>query len=427
MNSSQWNITDLAGGMPMPSCNGSLLGIHSPSLSITACVAALLALGFGITSCRYNRIRLFGRTIRSTYISNHLWVYFFLVVAAEMTLQTVRYALNTPNYIYQPLPEIKSPSLDNLKDSVYWKDVLAVQRVDSGMLTAQLTLRVVSLFLLALALLWQCRYRSGNVPMKDSFMPRYRRFQRVVDEDSESASLISPSESVESVQECTSSRNIPIARDQTSTSVYEVFIFVLFIITLISLYFNLTYIPGTDPASWFYGFVILTLVWQVVIIILSIAVLSSPTSPSSSSTEYILSLSAGENQPEGPSYATKTYLLIGMLLHTIYSFIPLNLYSRFFFALSINNTIEYAKGFMRPDLINDYPNHKSGIDLLKCFPLFNTPWFTVMDIVQFTGVLSLVFIFLFVRYEFMRVKERCIWFTVRRVTGTFGFSYFDER
>jgi hypothetical protein len=413
-------LLDFIGGEPLLSCPPTqtlpepiFWGIHSPTITMNNSIQAALFLSFAITiAFRYSRIRLFGRTIKSSYISNHLWIWYFISIGLCATIDAVRYSLNLPFYVYSKPSSPVNPNTD----LEFWRhEITNLKNADNGLLLTSTIIRCIGMLFLMLALRWQHRFRSGAVPLKDTFMPRYRRFPS---DDDETASLMSPAQSS---SESPARTNVSETRNG---SYIEWMLISLFFFQIISLYLNvMPPVNSSLSGVFFIVFIGLLLVQQVILLVLSVVVLLAPTSPSSSSTEYILSLSAGENQPEGPSRSTKLYLVIGMFCHTVGFWLPLNLVSRLFFILTGTSTFGLKKGL---DDSNSSLLNGDQSSWYSCYPLFNHPLFSLVDLFQFIGIIGGVFLFLFVRSEFKRVKERCIWYTVRRVTGTFGFFGREE-
>eukprot|EP01126_Amoeba_proteus_P034785 TRINITY_DN3480_c0_g2_i10.p1 TRINITY_DN3480_c0_g2~~TRINITY_DN3480_c0_g2_i10.p1 ORF type:complete len:117 (-),score=5.99 TRINITY_DN3480_c0_g2_i10:195-545(-) len=52
--------------------------------------------------------------------------------------------------------------------------------------------------------------------------------------------------------------------------------------------------------------------------------------------------------------------------------------------------------------------------------------FGVLDIVLWCHTVAQFFIFFFIRAEFFRNKERCVWYYVKEREGVFDFRHFDD-
>ena len=118
----------------------------------------------------------------------------------------------------------------------------------------------------------------------------------------------------------------------------------------------------------------------------------SPTSTSQPSRSELLSAHYGK---EGPRLFSKISLSIALFLMISSNFLPLNIISRLFH----DNFEQYG----------------------KCLDIAGMQLFSVVDLMNLGNLIAMVFTFMFVTTEFSRVKERCVWYTVRQVTDTFGF------
>jgi len=96
-----------------------------------------------------------------------------------------------------------------------------------------------------------------------------------------------------------------------------------------------------------------------------------------------------KNTPEGPSKHSKFYLIIAGILNTA-GYVPLEVWSAIF-----------------------------GIGRDCVFVVAS--WVDLIHLVYFT---SLIFFFLFLRSEYLRNMEECIWETVTHIQGTFDFRRF---
>jgi hypothetical protein len=160
-------------------------------------------------------------------------------------------------------------------------------------------------------------------------------------------------------------------------------------------------------------------------------ILFSPTSPSTSSTARILSLSATDDnrrrEREGPSVMAKLYLILATLFSIVYT-LPNNLTSYFLYVFA--GLEQPPFGPTRNDTITVFPLSSTRLtDFFNvsaprrngCLNFFDD-YVSVQDLMYWCGFVGLIFWALFVRAEFCRVKERCVWITVTRVQDTFGFG-----
>jgi hypothetical protein len=211
--------------------------------------------------------------------------------------------------------------------------------------------------------------------------------------------------------------------------------FGLFFVSLITLYLNVTPLP--QHHIFFFGFVTMYIAQSIPIVVLTILILGSATAPSEYSTSRIVGLASHrhkKNVSEGPTKMAKIYLFIALLLYLPASVLPPSVSLRLLkMATTPAASPDFSPSPTHPGssflpaepLHRHVPVHadvKTTPLLDNCldFPIFYG-YASFMDIFLFASVLSMFFWFLFIRLEFARVKERCIWEMVCKVQDTFGF------
>ncbi|KAI3640869.1 hypothetical protein MIR68_001747 [Amoeboaphelidium protococcarum] len=212
----------------------------------------------------------------------------------------------------------------------------------------------------------------------------------------------------------------------------------VFIIHLICMYMNVAPLPHSFNNIFTivylssYGLVFVPLLCLV------IAILIKKSAASSSSTSHILNLSRSGSsglmnnsnsvldrlivdKHEGPTQIGKAYLSLMTIFLLIGSSIPLNNVVRIIYDSAASHSPS-----------ND---NCAAATLLKCLPLLSSSRsenelalqqdilsISLFDFIIIAQILAIMFIYLFARSEFKRVKQRMVWFIVRRVTGVFGFN-----
>lgn len=331
-----------------------------------------------------------------------------------------------------------------------------LKNMDAALLLVSTVLKGLSLLFLALALRWEKTYRTGVVPLFSKRDRRKRRNDRLrlyfddqdlhddeEDEeeiDSVTQSLLSPAIDAEQGGRLPSSasvatmsadpirpRNLLLDQhlttrrrnrqgEETAYSGIERLSIFLFLMSLATLYLDITPLPHHDILYFVYllSFCLL----YVPILIMSVLVIWSPSAPSAYSTSRIIRLSSIRQvmTPEGPTLTAKVYLGAAFVFGLLWSLMPPSM------ALSL----------LLPDspIYLPYPaTDEEQSQLLlnsalfeNCLPTAFWGATSLMDWLHFAHIISLVFWFMFVRLEFSRVKERCIVETVSRVRDTFGLA-----
>ncbi|KAI3651089.1 hypothetical protein MP228_004570 [Amoeboaphelidium protococcarum] len=213
----------------------------------------------------------------------------------------------------------------------------------------------------------------------------------------------------------------------------------VFIIHLICMYMNVAPLPHSFNNIFTivylssYGLVFVPLLCLV------LAILIKKSAASSSSTSHILNLSRSGggglmnnnsnsvldrqivDKHEGPTQIGKAYLSLMTIFLVIGFSIPLNNVVRIIYDSASSHSPS-----------ND---NCAAATLLKCLPLLSSSRsenelalqqdilsVSLFDFIIIAQILAIMFIYLFARSEFKRVKQRMVWFIVRRVTGVFGFN-----
>ena len=194
---------------------------------------------------------------------------------------------------------------------------------------------------------------------------------------------------------------------------------------------------------FFYLYVACYAMLYLPVILLVVLILATPTAPSAYSTSRIMGLSSQQHQHasrnptgEGPTVMAKLYLVLATMLSLPATLFPPSVMLRLLQIIATPDALPDFDPHV-PVPPSHFPSHP--LDLSHDHDPTNVPVITtspvldeclgsvfwgyasLMDIFLMCSVLSLVFWFLFVRMEFGRVKERCIWETVSRVQDTFGF------
>lgn len=171
-----------------------------------------------------------------------------------------------------------------------------------------------------------------------------------------------------------------------------------------------------------------------------VRILITKTSPSPSSTARIVALSSGNatiqeayGSKQGPTRWAKFFLFMGILLCGAFVFPP-NIWSRFMHSLGTVHNHDENDGSGKwkgtPsiwDLNQVERTHPIHIPFgsrqiaTSCIQPIFQGYVSFLDIIQWCGVVGLVFLIFFIRQEFMRCKERVVWATVSQVQDTFGF------
>lgn len=456
-------LTDIVGGRPLVSCPAvysndtatvSTLGLaftwtpndeaifNNPAITITFIVQAALALIFAFTiAIRWNRLKLFGRVIKSPYLSNHLWLLLFTVWCCESVVNATRYLLNLPYSLS------RSSGSQDEDSSIYY------QNIDTGLLIGSVVLHALSLLFICLSLSWERKHRIGVLPAAKDFLFRsvrrdsystaesaQGREEDEDDNDGSSTSLLSPEPRNSSDQILPANIQSRSSRRKSSCHwlcmekhrrryifSFERLSLLVFFLNLGALYLNITPLPAKE---WFFWIYIGSFgLFQLLIILLAARVLFSPTSPPSSSTARILSLSGTSHPPvsrrEGPTRLSKAYLFLAVLFGVSF-ILPHNLMSRILYAIAgqklpTNVGIELYDDLLTTSSVLVMPTlHKS--DVIECIPFLFDGHVSYLDLIQWVGTLSMIFLILFVKEEYCRVKERCVWVTVTQVQDTFGFG-----
>ena len=548
-------------------------GVHNPTISVTFAVFALLSItAFLLITFKYGNVRIFGRRLKMNLISNKYWIWYFLLTAGYAAIECTRYVQNLPYFIYsidlvitrprQPShnetqnADMSSLLLYNLigfdgalllkgnengngtttivppRTSEQWRNL------DAGLLLTSTILRLLSLFVLVLALNWQLLYRSGMLPFRETFhadssssyhhnrnrTPASSVFggfagrlfsngyggvdfedddeedDNEIDDRDVSSDIFPDTSSSESdadgVDESTalmpgsfgstgilnkpnrrSSLNIRIPtrhrelnrrhrsrkkkpfcgfmfQKYKSTFLfrYDRLAGILTALTLFFLYVHMT--PSIPyPEGFFYLYLGLFASLHLVIMAVGLHIIFFPFFNKSSSQQQQTSHDDGANyfyesiinsptyandsllSSDGPSAMTRLVLLLALILNLV-NLVPPSIVSLGLHCLSGGLTDGETGAPFTPKSYAYFAyigDHNSP--LMKCYPFIppssqNDPdtsastyfAFAMTDVVTWVSLLSLMLMFAFVRWEFRRVKKKSVWWTVRMVTGTFGFS-----
>lgn len=332
---------DQIGGIPLINCPnpGSALGkdewFHHPTVLITYILLGCTSLGLAIlVSFKYNSVKVFNKVVRTQYISNTLWIFYFLSVCARTVFDSVRYGLDV---VYEDSDE------------------------NSGLFFSYLVMDGIASLCLGLALNHQYKYRTSQpTGSKDGLQ------QKQMDRKS----LSSKSHDRVSSESRHSKKNVP-PMAMILMMVTEIVLFTLFFVYLVFLYLNVTSPPNRDAFYWV--FLAACIAQKVPIIILTGVIC------------------ANEDTVEGTTLPSKIALVLGTLT-TLALFVPPSLITEWMVAANV-----------------------------KACPLNFASW---VDLLQWIYISSLGFYFYFLKSEYSRNVEECIWTTVSEIQDSFDFRRF---
>ncbi|KAI8851231.1 hypothetical protein BC829DRAFT_129374 [Chytridium lagenaria] len=103
---------------------------------------------------QFNSVRVFNRTIKDSSVRNTLWAVFFGVFGASYGIDAIRYATNIAHMGYDdPLSNVSISSMSG-------EGTVPPETIDAWMLMSSSFLRILSIFILTLALDYQLVHRS---------------------------------------------------------------------------------------------------------------------------------------------------------------------------------------------------------------------------------------------------------------------------
>ena len=444
------NSSDLLGGLPLISCpqnpydappfnrtvpDATLGGLTNPNITLTLIWQTFF---FGVFTVlvllRYNRIRLFGRTIPFRSVKMHLFAWFFATCFAFAAIDLTRYVLNLPYYVFVLEQQahnrtlIVKPPISIPGDSVAIEKLpkmldgtgLAQQpvsashyhMVDTGLLIGSSILRAVAQLLLALALYWDYRYRTQGLVEDEDRMDnerspliqrrqRHRRdsvLSRHWPDDDDGAALLSAGSisgddyTARSMHEDEYEhfeaawwKDLLFRRQNNRyTFSFERFAIVSFFVHLIFMHLNL--IPLSTHFIFFWMYLISYMFLEVPILMFAIMLLSTPTS----SREASLNLTRGEQlvtTKKGPTVMGKIYLAFATLF-SVAAILPPSIITRLYLYLDLTEA----------ESSNVYPlipvKHEHS-PMFRCIQVLEVNAFSVLDFVTLTQWLSVTFYFLF--------------------------------
>jgi len=285
--------------------------LYLPSSAIIFGLFAITALIFAIfIITKYNSVKVWNKNFSPLYISNTLWIIYYLAMFARASCNTIRYSLepDTTNY-----------------------------EANKVLFQANLILQGIGAFALSLTINHQRRYRS-SAPARPNTSGT----------PGEDEALLGRTES----------------GWLKAITLWEVAFAFLFLVYLVFLYLALIY--EKIYREIFLGAFILQ---RLPILIMMIAVVAVP------------------NNVDGPTKKSKLVFLLAAVLH----------------------------------LVNDLPTFIWTQILPAGCPITIASWLDILSLFNFA---SIIFFFLFIRWEFLRNMEEVIWEKVNQIQTTFDFRRF---
>jgi hypothetical protein len=155
---------DILGGHPLPNCpykgsylppyNTSTTRYYNPAISSTYYMLFFAFLLFGLTTIfKYNKVKIFNRSITHPSITNKEYIGLFLITGISFLIDGIRYSTDLP-FQHPPDAAIRN----NTSRDEQW--VVGSYVIDAWLLVGSSLLRTVGLMFLTLALNQQRLYRS---------------------------------------------------------------------------------------------------------------------------------------------------------------------------------------------------------------------------------------------------------------------------
>eukprot|EP01122_Echinamoeba_exundans_P003610 TRINITY_DN13690_c0_g1_i1.p1 TRINITY_DN13690_c0_g1~~TRINITY_DN13690_c0_g1_i1.p1 ORF type:complete len:400 (+),score=45.80 TRINITY_DN13690_c0_g1_i1:41-1240(+) len=373
-------LSDLNGDAP--SCPPNTLqkfGVAYPSLVFTFGLLALSSIIFAlITGLKFNSIKVFKKKVSRETISNTFWIAYYVSVAVRTACQCVVFGISSPQRHYI--------------DNIFQLFVLIIQGI--------------SAFCLSLALNHQYRYRSKTNEVDPFIDPiitgkhearvyapaNQRSFSGAVVPSSargsnENQALLQPNSN--SINAVDVSKIAFLRRALLSP---EAVFFVLFVAYLVGLYLKVANLGTIRTGVIYLVFMAIYIIQRIPpIVLVVVIVLKGVCCQKQDAADSNNGINADNAQPEGPTIWSKIFLIIATVLH----------------------------GF------NDLPYDfwADVLTQLGCV-FYIASW---LDLVHILYFVALLFFFIFLRAEYHRNRENCLYETVAEAReSSFDFKNFHS-